>query len=38
MIDIIRKTWRKMSDQGRQVALQIPLPPAHEALIKTALS
>jgi hypothetical protein len=37
MIDIIRKTWRKMSDQGRQVALSLPLPSEHATLVKAAL-
>lgn len=37
-IDIIRKTWRKMSDRGHELALTIPLPPAIATLVKLALS
>jgi hypothetical protein len=37
MIDIVRKTWRKMSEQGRAVALKMPLPEAHRSLIEAAL-
>jgi len=38
MIDIIRKTWRKMSPEGKAAALSLPLPPDHQTLIKAALS
>ncbi len=37
MIDIIRKTWRKMSEPGRKAALALKLPPEHETLIQAAL-
>ena len=37
-IDIIRKTWRKMSDRGHDLALTIPLPPAIAELVKQALA
>ena len=37
MIDIIQKTWRKMSEKGKQLALGMELPPAHQELIKAAL-
>ena len=37
-IDIIRKTWRKMSDRGHELALTIPLPPAVAELVKQALA
>ena len=37
-IDIIRKTWRKMSDRGHELALTIPLPPAIAELVKQALA
>jgi hypothetical protein len=37
MIDIIQKTWKKMSDHGKKFALALKLPPAHEKLIKQAL-
>ncbi len=35
--DILRKTWRKMSERGRAAALKLPLAPDDFALIKTAL-
>jgi hypothetical protein len=38
MIDIIQKTWRKMSEKGRQLALKMDLPEDHLKLIKDALS
>jgi hypothetical protein len=37
MIDIIRKTWRKMSPQGQSAALALDLPAEHKALVQTAL-
>jgi tRNAThr (cytosine32-N3)-methyltransferase len=36
-IDIIRKTWRKMSPKGHELALTIPLPPAIGELVQAAL-
>ncbi len=38
MIDIIQKTWRKMSEKGKQLALAMTLPPEHAALIRRALT
>ena len=38
MIDILRKSWRKMSDQGRQAALTIAYGPEEKALIEKALA
>ena len=38
MIDIIQKTWRKMSDKGKQLALQMKLPEEHKQLIQKALA
>ena len=38
MIDILRKTWRKMSDRGRAAALALDLPARERALIEKALS
>ncbi len=38
VIDIIQKTWKKMSLQGRQVALTLRLPAAAQALIESALT
>jgi hypothetical protein len=37
-IDIIRKTWRKMSERGHELALTIPLPPAIANLVTQALT
>lgn len=37
VIEILRKTWRKMSDAGRSAALKLPLSPRVEKLIKSAL-
>jgi protein-tyrosine-phosphatase len=37
-IDIIRKTWRKMSPDGHRLALTIPLPAALAELVKAALT
>ncbi len=37
-IDIIRKTWRKMSPDGHRLALAIPLPADLAELVKAALA
>jgi hypothetical protein len=37
-IDIIRKTWRKMSPRGHQLALTIPLSEALKDLVKSAIT
>lgn len=37
MREILRKTWAKMSAQGRQAALQLPLPPEQRQLVEEAL-
>lgn len=37
MIDILQKTWRKMSEKAKQAALTIELPPRHKQLILEAL-
>lgn len=37
VVDILRKTWRKMSPGGQQAALSLPLPPARRALVERAL-
>jgi len=37
MIDIIQKTWKKMSAKGKEVALTMDLPVRHLDLIKKAL-
>jgi len=38
VIDIVRKTWRKMSPEGHAVALTLPLPPAARSLVERALA
>lgn len=38
LIDIIQKTWRKMSEQGQQAALQLPLSEELLTLVKKALA
>lgn len=37
MVNILQRTWRKMSDQGHQAALTINYPPPCAALLKKAL-
>lgn len=37
VVDILRKTWNKMSESGRALALALDLPPASRALIAEAL-
>ena len=37
LIDILQKTWRKMSDKGQQTALMLPLSPNSLALVGKAL-
>lgn len=37
VVDIIAKSWRKMSEQGRQVALTLPLSEHAGALVEQAL-
>lgn len=37
-IDIIQKTWRKLSPAGQQAALGLELPPAIAALVREALA
>ena len=38
LIDIIQKTWRKMSEQGHAAALQLPLGDTMLALVQKALA
>jgi hypothetical protein len=38
MIEIVRKTWQKMSDAGRKTALALAIPSKHRKLIDRALS
>jgi tRNAThr (cytosine32-N3)-methyltransferase len=37
-VDILRKTWRKMSPGAQAEALKLELPPAIAALVRTALA
>jgi hypothetical protein len=37
-VDILRKTWRKLSPAAQQVALTLELPPAIAALVRDALT
>jgi hypothetical protein len=37
-VEIIRKTWRKMSPPARQAALSLALPPNIAALVRTAVA
>ncbi|KAK0099721.1 hypothetical protein ONS95_013386 [Cadophora gregata] len=38
IIDILRKTWGKMSDRGHELALQIPMSDTSKTLIEKALA
>lgn len=38
LIEIVRKTWNKMSDRGHSAALELNLPPEAIEIIKAALS
>jgi len=38
LLDVLRKTWRKMSDAGRHVALALDLPPSLCALVARAVA
>jgi hypothetical protein len=38
IVDIARKTWRKMSAKGRQFALELPMTDEDRAIIEAALS
>jgi hypothetical protein len=37
VLDIVRKTWAKMTPRGHALALQLPLPPTAQALVARAL-
>lgn len=37
-VEIIRKTWRKLSPAAQDTAKSLPLPPAIEALVREALA
>jgi Domain of unknown function (DUF4202) len=38
IVDILRKTWTKMSDRGRDAALTLDMPPRARDLLKRALA
>ena len=38
LVDILRKTWRKMSERGQQAALALPLDGKSLRLVETALA
>ena len=38
MVGIIRKTWKKMSPQAREIALQLDFDSASRALVQKALA
>ncbi len=38
LIDIVRKTWKKMSPRGHAAALELPLDPAVRSIIEKALT
>jgi len=38
VIDIVQKTWRKMTPEGHALALQLDLPPDAQALVAKALA
>ena len=37
LVEILRKTWRKMSERGREAALKLDLPPELRALVEKAV-
>lgn len=38
LIDIVRKTWRKMSPRGHEAALQLPMAESARSLVEKALA
>jgi hypothetical protein len=38
VIDILRRTWKKMSDHGQAAAMQLPLPAEARRLVEMALN
>jgi hypothetical protein len=38
LIDIVRKTWKKMSSRGQQAALQLPLSIENKTIVEKALN
>jgi len=37
-VDILRKTWRKLSPRGQELAAALDLPPAIAALVREAVT
>lgn len=38
MVTIVQKTWRKMSDQARDLALELPMAPEARSIVEEALA
>lgn len=38
MVDVVRKTWRKMGEKGQAAALQLDLPADQADVVKRALA
>ena len=38
VLDILQKTWKKMSPRGHEVALQLSIPPAARRLVEQAIA
>ena len=38
LVDIVRKTWKKMSPRGHQAALQLPLTEGTKRIVERALA
>ena len=38
LVNILRRTWKKMSERGRQAALQLKLPPHLRGLVERAVA
>ena len=38
LVNIVRKTWRKMSPRGHEAALELNLPPDLHAIVERALA
>jgi len=38
LLDVLAKTWRKMSEEGRLAALELELPAAERSLVERAIA
>lgn len=38
MVDVVRKTWRKMGPKGQSAAVRLDLPPDQADIVKQALA